>query len=200
MSLRSDPLQSLGRLVSSALGRGSLVINTLRPLYEAVLSRYHGAKGIPGTINGVPFRIDSHHRALMGEQWDPEVAAFLTQRVKPVELCLDVGANAEIYVLQFCHWTNPNGRVIAFEPNPITREILQTHVHINGLQNRVEIAPVAVSDKEGEAEFYFVGASGMSRLGQANAVLASVAQITTVPTTTLDAFCARRALKPGSGD
>lgn len=196
MSFSSDPLQALGRIFASTLGRDSWLINTLRPFYEAALVRYHGDRGIPWTINGVPFRIDAMHRQLMGKNWDPDVAAFLSERVQPGSLCLDVGANAGVYVLQFCHWTAPSGKVIAFEPNPITRGVLQTHVRMNGLEKHVEVAPYAVYDREEDAEFHFAGASGMSRLGQANAVLAATAQAIIVPTTTLDSFCALRSLRP----
>ena len=196
MSSTSDPWQSLGRWVASVVGRDSGFINALRPSYEKVLARLHGGRGIPWTINGEPFRISPHARPLMGSDWDKEVAAFLAPRLKPGAVCLDVGANAGVYVLQFCRWTEPDGRVIAFEPNQYTREVLQDHIRMNGVQDRVEVVPAAVSDREGQAEFFFAGTSGMSRLGEANDALKESAQKTIVPMTTLDRYCKQRGVLP----
>ena len=192
----TDPFQSVGRRIAGMIGRESRLIRRLRPWYEAALARLHGGRGIPWTINGELFRIDPRYRHLLGQEWDAEVARFLAPRLKPGALCLDVGANAGVYVLQLCRWTEPGGRVIAFEPNASTRQVLETHIRMNQLEARVEVIPEAVSDREGEAEFFFAGESGMSRLGQANDALGDVAQSTTVATVTLDDFCRRRNLQP----
>ncbi len=190
-----DPIQTIGRTVSQALGRNSWLITQLRPAYEATLKAYHGDRGIPWEINGQVYRIDPAHRQLMGQNWDPEVASFLSKRLKPTALCLDVGANAGIYVLQLCRWA-PSGKVIAFEPNPITQTILKNHIRMNGLQERASIVPLAVSDQEGVAEFHFSQASGMSRLGEANPELASSASCIKVKVTTLDIYCGEHHLEP----
>jgi FkbM family methyltransferase len=196
MNPRSDILQSLGRFVSRILGRNSSFVNALRPAYEALLAGIYRQRGIPWSINGVPFRIDPRCRHLMGKNWDADVAAFLRERVKPGALCLNVGANAGVYVLQFCHWSAPDGRVVAFEPNALACQILQRHVRMNGFEDRVEVVAMAISDRIGEAEFHFAGASGMSRLGQPNSMLQTVDEITRVETTTIDAFCEGRGLRP----
>jgi FkbM family methyltransferase len=132
----------------------------------------------------------------MGQNWEPQVAAFLSEHVQPGDVCMDVGANAGVYVLQFCHWTAPDSRVIAFEPNANARQVLQTHLRMNGLEDQVEVIPDAVTDEEGQAAFYFAGTSGLSRLGQANDVLKETAQHDTVTTITLDGFCERREMRP----
>src|SRR5205807_2491515 len=78
--------------------------------------------------------------------YDAPVAAFLSQQVKPGSLCFDVGANVGVYVLQFAHWSGPTGQVVAFEPNPSACSILQKHVRMNGLVQRVRIVPSAVGE------------------------------------------------------
>lgn len=196
MNPSSDPYQFLGRRIAGLMGRESRLIRRLRPWYEAALARLYGGRGIPWTINGELFRIDPRYRHLLGQDWDAEVARFLAPRLKPGALCLDVGANAGVYVLQFCRWTEPGGRVIAFEPNARTRRVLETHITMNRLDTRVDVIPEAISDRQGEADFYFAGESGMSRLGQANHVLEDVAQSMRVTTVTLDDFCRRRDLRP----
>ena len=190
-----DPIQAIGTTFSRALGHNNWLINLLRPAYEAGLTVYHGDRGIPWIINGETYRIDPRYRQLMGHDWDPEVAKFLLKRISPSAVCLDVGANAGIYVLQLCRWA-PKGRVIAFEPNPSTETILKRHIRMNGLGDRVIVAPLAISDHEGEAEFYFAGASGMSRLGKPNSLLAKEAKCTKVKVTTLDTFCRENDIEP----
>jgi FkbM family methyltransferase len=196
MKLRPDPLQAAARVVGTALGRDSRLVNAVRPLYEEILARIYGERGVPWTINDESFRIDPRYRHLLSRNWDPEVAAFLAARLKSTALCLDVGANVGVYVLQFCRWTEPDGRIIAFEPNPNTRRVLRTHLAMNGLEDRVEIISEAVSDREGKADFFFAQESGMSRLGKANEMLKETAQSMTVATVTLDNFCQQRVLQP----
>ena len=182
--------------MAGLLGRQSRVINALRPLYETLLMRWHGGRGIPWTINGEPFRIDPRYRPLVGEHWDPEVAAFLAPRLQQASVCLDIGANAGVYVLQLCRWTQPEGRVIAFEPNPHTRRVLQTHVEMNGYESRVKIVPCAVSSHNGKSDFFFTNMSGMSRLGQPNTAMGNEVERTEVETVTLDQFCGQHGMKP----
>ncbi len=191
-----DFFQFIGRLFSTTFGRDSKLIRALRPGYERALEVIYRERGIPWSINGVPFRIDPTSRHLMGKNWDADVAAFLRDHVKPGALCLDIGANAGVYVLQLCHWSAPNGRVNAFEPNPITRGILERHIAMNDYSDRVEVVPIAASDRVAETEFHFSGSSGMSRLGRSNPVLAGHDQIMTVTTVTLDAFCEQHSLQP----
>lgn len=130
-------LQSIGRHASGAIGRETRLITELRPFYESFLSWSKRGKGIPWTINGVSYLVDPSQRQRMGQNYDPAVAAFLRERVAPGSLCLDVGANVGVYVLQFAHWSAPNGKVIAFEPNPNAYAVLKQHVQMNCLSERV---------------------------------------------------------------
>lgn len=189
-------LQQMARRAATTLGRESWLIRRARPAYESLLERTSGGRGIPWAINGVTYRIDPRHRHRLGENYDAPVAAFLRERVRPGSLCLDVGANVGVYVLQFTHWSGPDGRVIAFEPNPGARSVLEKHVRINGLSSRVEVVPAAVGAAEGVATLFAADADGMSRLGAPNAALSNRVVPITVPVLTLDAYCEKRRLAP----
>lgn len=189
-------LQATARRTAGLLGRESRAINYFRPLYESVLEWSGRGRGIPWVINGVTYRIDPHHRHRLGQNYDPPVAAYLRERVKPGALCLDVGANVGVYVLQFAHWSGKTGRVIAFEPNPGALEILNKHVKMNALAHRVDVVPSAVSSSNGEATLFAFGADGMSRLGAPNNELAGKTQPVQVPVTTLDHYCAANRIAP----
>lgn len=189
-------LQTTARRTAGLLGRESWLIRQTRPAYESVLGWVNGGKGIPWSINGVTYRVDPRHRQRLGQNYDAPVAEFLRERVSPGALCLDVGANVGVYVLQFAHWSRPDGRVVAFEPNPGAREVLESHVRMNGLGERVSVVPAAVGETSGEEILYAAAADGMSRLGEPNKALAGKVNEITVPVVTLDQYCRANALEP----
>jgi FkbM family methyltransferase len=178
------------------LGRDSSAIRKLRPAYEFVLDSMTAGSGIPWEVNGVTFYIDPRYRHQLGQDYDAPVAAFLRERIKPGALCLDVGANIGVYVLQLAHWSRPDGRVIAFEPNPGALRLLRKHIKLNGLADRVEVVPSAVAASSGTAIMYAADADGMSRLGAPNKALMGRVSEIKVPVVTLDEYCRQNAILP----
>jgi FkbM family methyltransferase len=166
-------------------------------LSDTVLDLTSVGHGIPWLINGVTYRVAPRHRyQTMASSYDAHLAEWLAQRVRPGQTALDVGANVGVDVLQFAHWSRPDGRVIAVEPNPSARAVLEKHVRLNGLERRVEIVSAAVGAAAGEAALFAVDADGMSRLGAPNPTLAGRATAITVPVVSLDDLCESRALAP----
>jgi FkbM family methyltransferase len=189
-------LQTAAGRVAGLIGRESWLIRRMRPAYESFLEWSGGGRGAPWAINGVVYRVDPHYRHRLGRDYDPTVAAFLRERVKPGDVCVDVGANVGVYVLQFAHWAAPSGLVVAFEPNPGALAVLRKHVRFNGLVDRVTLVPAAVSERAGSAVLYAAGADGMSRLGEPNSAMAGRAREIGVATVTLDEYCERSSLSP----
>ena len=99
-----------------------------------------------------------------------------------------VGANAGAYALLFGQWVGPAGKVCAFEPSPPMRQQLARHVRLNGLEQVIEVVPVAAADRNGEAEFTLAPPDGMHRLLPNQSCEGSLR----VPVVTLDSFCADR--------
>ena len=195
LSIVSTLQRAVGR-VAGVVGRESWLIKRMRPAYESLLEWSGRGRGATWTINGVEYRVDPHHRHRLGRDYDAPVAAFLRERVKPGAVCLDVGANVGVYVLQFAHWSAPGGQVIAFEPNPGARAVLEKHILFNDLAGRVTVVPAAVSAGVGSAVLYAAGADGMSRLGEPNSAIAGHAREIVVPTVTLDVYCEGKGLAP----
>ena len=189
-------LQRAARKVADVIGRESGIARGLRPAYESLLNWVSLGRGLRWEINGVPYRIDARYRHRFARDYDAPVAAYFRARLRAGACCFDVGANVGIYVLQFAHWTGPSGHVVAFEPNPGARDVLATHVALNGLARRVTVVDAALSDAPGHATMYAAGADGMSRLDAPNRLLADHARPITVPVTTLDAYCASTARRP----
>jgi len=189
-------IQATARKFSGLLGRESRLIRTLRPAYESFLDATSMGRGAAWPINGETYRIDPRHRRRLGQHYDAPVARFIRERMRPGALCLDVGANVGVYVLQFARWSGASGRVVAFEPNACAREVLHRHVELNKLAGRVEVVPAAVGARAGQATLYASGAEGMSRLGAPNELIAERILEVIVPVMTLDEFCAERGLAP----
>jgi FkbM family methyltransferase len=78
---------------------------------------------------------------------------------------IDVGANLEEYTLLAAKHVGRKGRVLAFEPNPGTCELLSRSVTANGFDN-VTLCRVALSDVTGHAYLENSNAanSGLARL------------------------------------
>jgi FkbM family methyltransferase len=188
--------QEAARRAAGILGRESWVIRGARPTYESLLNWLSADRGIPWIINGVTYRIDPNYRNQLGQEYEAPVAAFLRSRVKPGAVCFDVGANVGVYVLQFAQWSGSTGRVVAFEPNPSARMILQKHIQLNALTERVQVVSAAVGAVAGKAVLYTAGADGMSRLGAPNEALADRVTSITVPVVTLDRYCETEGLTP----
>lgn len=189
-------LPNAARAVARALGHESRLVRAARPAYEWLLERWSGGRGLPWSVNGVPCRIAPHLRARLPREYEVGVARFLADRVRPGDLCLDIGANVGAYVLQLAHWTAPNGRVIAFEPNPGAAALLDQHVGLNGLAGRVEVVRAAIGAEAGTAVMHVAGADGRGRLDVENPELAGRTGAVEVPVTTIDAFCGARGLTP----
>lgn len=189
-------IQRVAYKTAGMLGRDSWFIRRLRPAYEWFLDWTNNGQGILWIINGNAYRIDPHYRHQLGQEYDAPVAAFLRERVKPGAVCLDVGANVGIYVLQFARWAGPTGKIIAFEPNPGALEILRKHIRMNELTGQAEVAPVAVGATNSEAILYAAEADGMSRLGTPNDAIAKRVNEIKVPIVTLDSYCKQQGLLP----
>lgn len=189
-------VQQAARSLSGIVGRDSGVIRWLRPAYEVLLECLHGGRGIQWQINGVPYRISASCRWNMKQDHDHEVVEFFRERVKPGSICLDIGANVGIYVLQFATWSSPGGKVVALEPSPDAFRSLKRHVRLNGIEESVELVQAAIGGSTGSATFFAHGDDGGSRLGAPQTLCRQEATPVLVPVFTLDDFCKDRKLEP----
>lgn len=176
----------LAKSVSNYIGRQSYLVSAVRPLGQRVLTTLCRREGLTWSINSVPCKIDAAFRAQMATDYDRRLAECLRDRIRPGHVCVDVGANIGVWVIQLSHWVGPNGHVYAFEPNPTALKVLQRHVTLNQLEGRVTVFAQAVSDECGQATLHAYHADGMSRLEQANPVLSGSTEAVHVDVTTLD--------------
>jgi FkbM family methyltransferase len=181
-------IEKQGARLSARLGPMARVVRLGRRFYSAAVGWIAADRGVKWSINGVEYRIDIRYRDRMAHEYESGVASFLSRLIQPGFVCFDVGANVGAYVLQLCHWAGPSGRVVAFEPNPEARKVLERHIAMNRFQPQVQIVPAAVGTGHNQTTLYAAAADGMSRLGIPNERLAGQTQALTVPMVTIDDF------------
>ena len=74
----------------------------------------------------------------------------------PGMVVADIGANVGFYTLQMASCVGPTGRVLAFEPDPLCFEWLQSRVRRSGATN-VETHRLAIGDRAKDAILYTSG-------------------------------------------
>lgn len=81
--------------------------------------------------------------------WDQGGLAFFHARMLEHEapFVLDAGASTGSFCLLAKY--HPGATVLAFEPEPVSREFLESNIRLNGLEDRVRVLPFALSDEDG---------------------------------------------------
>ena len=75
---------------------------------------------------------------------------FFLRRVKPGDVVFDIGANSGYYTTMLGRLVGPQGKVVAYEPDPKMLRFLADNVGTNYLHKQVEIRNRAVYSKETE--------------------------------------------------
>ncbi len=110
------------------------------------------------TVYGHKMLLDSRdktigwHLALDG-YWEPGITAVFMDTVKDGMTVVDVGAHVGYFTLLACSLVGPQGKVIAFEPDPQSFDNLATAVLINGFVDSCECVNKAVTDCAGRQTF-----------------------------------------------
>lgn len=132
----------------------SLVYEMVRIVLVPIMERTSGFY----TMDDDPlwFRIE-----LITGNYEKETVKLAQQLVRPGMTVLDIGAHVGYYTRLFSKLVGDAGRVIAFEPHPLTFNVLCNNVR--ALRNVIPVQ-VAVADQEGSATLFdfLTGASESS--------------------------------------
>jgi len=124
---------------------------------------------------------------------DRKERLFLRSKLKPDSTFIDIGANAGFYSFWACQSIGQAGCVVSVEPDPELRRRIQFNSTINGLENRINLAPVALSDQPGSMRLSIGGKNrGQNQLvaeGDEHGESIEVA------VTTLPALCSEHAIE-----
>jgi len=112
---------------------------------------------------------DFNQRETAMGAFDKTVLAATKASLSRGDVFIDIGANIGYLSLIASRQVGPAGRVLAFEPNPATAEILRQNLRRNDAAN-VSVREMVCSDRSGSVDF-FTGTkrhSGRASLSQEN--------------------------------
>ncbi|GAA2476508.1 FkbM family methyltransferase [Actinocorallia cavernae] len=92
------------------------------------------------------------YQYLFGE-WEPNLSAFLRDRLRPRDTFIDVGAHRGAFSLLASHTVGPHGRVVAIEPSPQFHNDLTAAATANHRTN-IRVVRSAASDTHGTLTLY----------------------------------------------
>ena len=117
--------------------------------------------------------------------WEAKLLAAVEAALRPGDIFFDIGAWIGPYTLLGSRLVKDAGRVYAFEPDPIAKQLLDRNIDAN-LCSNVTVVQAAVSDRDGFAPFITE-----SNLADSNSRLADCRSPFTcdVQTYRLDSFC-----------
>ena len=104
---------------------------------------------------------------LFNHDYEPHVRAAIRGLFQPGQTFVDIGANIGCISLLAASIAGPEGRVIAFEPNPNNLQRLYGGIVLNGFTN-VKVMPYAVSDRP--ATFSLSGGTSNTTVTEARGV------------------------------
>lgn len=156
MNLMQECASTLHRLCrqirhSRWLVRADGLWDRLRPAYDRLIDIL-GCEGLRQVINGSDtIVVLPRFRSI--DIYEPDFWAHLMSRVHPDDVIADVGAYIGLYTVALAKRVGPEGRVIAFEPDPGNFTTLRAHCRLNRVEDRVELIPAACGDRDGLIAF-----------------------------------------------
>jgi FkbM family methyltransferase len=167
------------RIVKPVLNRFPRLASALRR------ARHHRQARRSPQLTPHGFRF-AGNEAMESGQFEKEETALTSRLLEQVDVVVNVGANIGYYC---CLALQSEREVIAFEPVPTNLEILYRNLMLNGWEDRVEVFPLALSDRHGIIRIFGEGTGASLLAGWAGA---SDYNSQLVPTSTLDVVLGSR--------
>jgi FkbM family methyltransferase len=167
--------------------------------YSRILQALYAKRGLQWRVHDEVVRIDPGARHLVPHEPEAALFAFLRQTIRPGDVVLDVGAFVGIYAVLAARWSQPGGRVIAFEPTPSSAALARRHAAFNRVDGvEIDVIEAAASDQPGHATFHEYDASHMPFVNSlAPAVDTAATPMTRdVAVVTIDEVCRERGVVP----
>ncbi len=108
-----------------------------------------------GRLKGYRWSTSSSYDYILGEYEDPATLNKFLSWLKPDTVFYDIGANVGYHSL-IANSIIQSGKIYAFEPMPLVREIFEEHMRLNSkliINTNIVLLPIAVSNEEKEVEF-----------------------------------------------
>lgn len=137
--------------------------------------------------------------ASTGQELNRRQLRFVTRVLRPGDVFVDVGAYIGLYSLPAAKIVGAKGRVIAFEPYPGSRDLLDANVALNSVAGIVRVESCAIGDETGTRELRAAGVCSINTLTPSTVkAFAEDQPVSTleVSVTTLDLYCQQRQIVP----
>ena len=189
---------------SGPLERHPGLLAPIEPAWQTMFERFTRDRGFVARVNGESFRLtyDYASRYDRLEAYEPVFYRAVTEGLEEGATVLDIGSHVGFFAIGAGRRVGPHGMVYAFEPAPETAALLQRHIDLNGLSDRVQVVRSVVCDTVGTVPFYARGASMAASMSRYNTETltperspAPTVEID-VPSTTIAHFCAERDISP----
>lgn len=122
---------------------------------------------------------------------EKEAFRLFCSMIRPGQTVVDIGANVGFYTLAAARAVGPQGRVIAFEPEPNNCERIRRNLEANGHRN-VTVCQMAAGDRSGRARLFLGSDCGIHSLLRERASGAAIE----VEMVSLDDYFERHDLTP----
>jgi len=121
--------------------------------------------------------------------YEPHVATLITQMLKPGHVFYDIGANAGYFTLIGAKAVGKDGKVVAFDPNPVNTNAINSQLHLNGFAETSKVERLAISGENGTAGFVITDVNANAHLCDLAAPhLSNKGESIAVQTVTLDNY------------
>lgn len=169
--------------------RHAPLLGALTPLWSVLRGPYLWVLKVLGSARGIRVRVGGYwmrlHPDFATQNWESvEYSSYqaYAKMLRPGDVVFDIGAHIGTYTLIALDLIGPSGRVVAYEPNELTRKYLSQHLSWNGGEDRTIIREACCGERPGASTFYFVPgrAEGMSGLVPVEGFSQRQVQITTL--------------------
>lgn len=126
----------------------------LRPLYEAALEVLTLGRGAPVTLAGETYRLSPRWHRAFPPDYERQALQFVSERLRPGDTAVDVGAHVGVYSLVMARRVGPSGQVLAIEPNPRAVADLRRHARLNETERTLQVRAQALGAQPGKAVLY----------------------------------------------
>lgn len=118
-----------------------------------------------GPLKGTRMLLDMQdEKDLWLGNYEIEQVNCLRDLIKPGMVIYDIGANVGYMSLLFARQSQPDGKVIAFEPVPEMAERVEQNAALNGYEDTIRVERLAIIDKKRQVNFFVPATGGTGKV------------------------------------
>jgi FkbM family methyltransferase len=121
----------------------------LYKVYDLITSR----RGVKRKLNGFSLRLPVRYYNFFPDNYEKENFDFLKAHCQTGNVVIDIGAHIGLFSVCASQLVGPSGKVYAFEPAPLTHDLLAETIAINQKKDIIITRKEAIGEKDGTTFF-----------------------------------------------